>query len=356
MVPRTDVEQAVRGPPRRLRPGRRPRLRRLTPPPVRPARPSADPDADRRGYPKRVRAGSHRYPVRPMRIGIVGATGQVGGVMRAVLAERQFPVDELRLFASARSAGRRLPWGDGEIEVEDAETADYSGLDIVLFSAGGATSKALAPRVAEAGAVVVDNSSAWRMDPDVPARGARGQRPRPRLASPRTSSPTPTARRWSPCRCSSRSTPRPACARLVVSTYQAVSGGGLAGTGRARGADPQGRRRRPGARHVGQRGRAPGRREVPGAHRLQRHPLRRLPRRRRPATRPTRSRSSATRAARSSSSPTSRSSVTCVRVPVYTGHSLSINAPGSPTRSAPSRPAASWSRPRASSSPTSPRR
>ena len=76
-----------------------------------------------------------RYPVRPMRIGIVGATGQVGRVMRSILAERQYPVSQLRLFASSRSAGRRLPWGDGEIEVEDAETSDYSGLDVVLFSA-----------------------------------------------------------------------------------------------------------------------------------------------------------------------------------------------------------------------------
>src|SRR4051794_10507335 len=103
-----------------------------------------------------------------MRLGIVGATGQVGGVMRAVLAERQFPVTELRLFASSRSAGRRLPWADGEIEVEDAAAADYSGLDLVLFSAGATTSRALAPRVAETGAIVIDNSSAWRMDPEVP--------------------------------------------------------------------------------------------------------------------------------------------------------------------------------------------
>jgi aspartate-semialdehyde dehydrogenase len=88
--------------------------------------------------------------------------------MRAVLAERQFPVDDLRFFASERSAGRRLAWADRDIEVEDAATADYSGLDIVLMSAGGATSRTLAPRVAETGAVVVDNSSAWRMDPDVP--------------------------------------------------------------------------------------------------------------------------------------------------------------------------------------------
>src|SRR5689334_12425075 len=103
-----------------------------------------------------------------IRVGIVGATGQVGGVMRRVLAGRRFPLDELRLFASARSAGRTLPWRDSQVTVEDAATADYSGLDIVLFSAGKATAKELAPRVAATGAVVIDNSSAWRMDPDVP--------------------------------------------------------------------------------------------------------------------------------------------------------------------------------------------
>ena len=103
-----------------------------------------------------------------MKIGIVGATGQVGGVMRAVLAQRNVPVDELRLFASARSAGRALPFAGTEIVVEDAATADYRGLDMVLFSAGGSTSKVLAPTVAAAGPVVIDNSSAWRMDPDVP--------------------------------------------------------------------------------------------------------------------------------------------------------------------------------------------
>lgn len=81
-----------------------------------------------------------------MRIGIVGATGQVGGVMRGILAERNFPVEQLRLFASARSAGRTLPWQDTEITIEDAATADYSGLDIVLFSAGGSTSKRWPPR------------------------------------------------------------------------------------------------------------------------------------------------------------------------------------------------------------------
>ena len=89
-----------------------------------------------------------------MRVGIVGATGQVGAKMLEILAERGFPVDELRLFASARSAGRTLPWDGTEITVEDAAAADYSGLDIALFSAGKTTSKALAPKVAEAGAVV----------------------------------------------------------------------------------------------------------------------------------------------------------------------------------------------------------
>ncbi|KRE53857.1 aspartate-semialdehyde dehydrogenase [Phycicoccus sp. Soil748] len=103
-----------------------------------------------------------------MRVGVFGATGQVGSVMRALLAERAFPVDEIRFFASARSAGTTLPWAGGEVTVEDSATADFSGLDIALFSNGGAASKELAPRVAAAGAVVVDNSSAWRKDPEVP--------------------------------------------------------------------------------------------------------------------------------------------------------------------------------------------
>src|SRR3954468_21942094 len=103
-----------------------------------------------------------------LRVGVVGATGQVGGVMRQILAERNFPIGELRFFASARSAGSTLPWGDGEITVEDAATADPRGLDIALFSAGATTSRAQAPRFAEAGVTVVDNSSAWRLDPDVP--------------------------------------------------------------------------------------------------------------------------------------------------------------------------------------------
>ena len=81
-----------------------------------------------------------------MRVGVVGATGQVGSVMRSVLAERKFPVDEIRYFASARSVGRTLPWNGREIPVEDAAVADPSGLDIALFSAGATGSKALAER------------------------------------------------------------------------------------------------------------------------------------------------------------------------------------------------------------------
>ncbi|HMR13087.1 MAG TPA: aspartate-semialdehyde dehydrogenase [Arachnia sp.] len=103
-----------------------------------------------------------------MRVGVFGATGQVGGVMRRLLDERNYPVDEIRYFASARSAGKRLPWKDTEVVVEDIATADFSGLDVALFSAGGGTSKEYAPKVAAAGATVVDNSSAWRLDDRVP--------------------------------------------------------------------------------------------------------------------------------------------------------------------------------------------
>src|SRR3712207_275907 len=103
-----------------------------------------------------------------MNVGVVGATGQVGVAMRQILAERRFPVGDIRFFASARSGGTVLPYEGREITVEDASTADPRGLDIALFSAGATTSRALAPTFAEAGVLVVDNSSAFRMDPDVP--------------------------------------------------------------------------------------------------------------------------------------------------------------------------------------------
>src|ERR1700689_4909717 len=103
-----------------------------------------------------------------MRIAVIGATGQVGTVIRSVLAERAFPVDDIRFFASSRSAGRRLPWAGGEVDVEDAADADFAGIDLALMSTGAASSRELAPRLAAAGGVVIDNPSAWRMDPGVP--------------------------------------------------------------------------------------------------------------------------------------------------------------------------------------------
>ncbi|MFB7183529.1 aspartate-semialdehyde dehydrogenase [Streptomyces sp. NPDC056257] len=163
-----------------------------------------------------------------MRVGIVGATGQVGGVMRGILAERKFPVDELRLFASARSAGSTLEWEGREITIEDASTADYSGLDIVLFSAGGATSKALAEKVAAQGAVVIDNSSAWRKDPEVPLvvsevnPHAIKNRPKGIIANPNctTMAAMPVLRPLHD---------EAGLSALIATTYQAVSGSGLAG-------------------------------------------------------------------------------------------------------------------------------
>ncbi|MFF5142027.1 aspartate-semialdehyde dehydrogenase [Streptomyces sp. NPDC013157] len=159
-----------------------------------------------------------------MRVGIVGATGQVGTVMRRILAERNFPVTELRLFASARSAGTVL---DG-VTVEDAATADYTGLDIVLFSAGGATSKALAEKVAAQGAVVIDNSSAWRKDPEVPLvvsevnPHAIADRPKGIIANPNCT----TMAAMPVLKVLDREAGLEA---LVATTYQAVSGSGLAG-------------------------------------------------------------------------------------------------------------------------------
>ena len=163
-----------------------------------------------------------------LRIGVVGATGQVGGVMRALLAERKFPADEVRFFASARSAGKKLPWGDGEIVVEDASTADPSGLDIALFSAGATMSREQAPRFAAAGVTVIDNSSAWRKDPDVPlivseVNGELAKNP-PKgiIANPNctTMAAMPVLKPLHDAA---------GLQRLIVSSYQAVSGSGLAG-------------------------------------------------------------------------------------------------------------------------------
>ncbi len=169
---------------------------------------------------------------RPMHVGVVGATGQVGAAMRQILLERDFPLASIRFFSSARSAGTVLPFGDLEVIVEDAETADPSGLDLAIFSAGASASRALAPRFAAAGAIVVDNSSAWRMDPDVPLVVSEVN-------------PDAIGLAWSGARKGIIANPNcttmaampvlkalhdeAGLVRLIASTYQAVSGSGLAG-------------------------------------------------------------------------------------------------------------------------------
>ncbi|NBP41766.1 MAG: aspartate-semialdehyde dehydrogenase, partial [Actinobacteria bacterium] len=92
----------------------------------------------------------------------------VGSVMRTLLIERNFPATSVRFFASAKSAGSKIEFGGQKIEVEDASTADTSDLDIAIFSAGATTSRAIAEKYAKHGTIVIDNSSAWRMNPDVP--------------------------------------------------------------------------------------------------------------------------------------------------------------------------------------------
>jgi aspartate-semialdehyde dehydrogenase len=163
-----------------------------------------------------------------IRIGVVGATGQVGAVVRRLLDERDFPVAEIRYFASSRSAGTTLPWRDQEVVVEDAETADPSGLDVAIFSAGATMSRVQAPRFAAAGVLVIDNSSAWRMDPDVPLvvsevnPHALDEARKGIVANPNctTMAAMPVLKVLDA---------EAGLQRLIVSTYQAVSGAGLAG-------------------------------------------------------------------------------------------------------------------------------
>jgi aspartate-semialdehyde dehydrogenase len=164
-----------------------------------------------------------------MRVGVVGATGQVGMVMRDILVERGFPVDEMRFFASARSAGTTLDWRGRAITVEDAELADPSGLDVALFSAGAASSKVLAPKFAAAGVIVIDNSSAWRMHPEVPLvvpevnAHALDVLPLNIIANPNctTMAAMPVLKPLDR---------EAGLLSMVVSSYQATSGAGLAGS------------------------------------------------------------------------------------------------------------------------------
>ena len=165
---------------------------------------------------------------RPVRLAVVGATGQVGEVMRRLLLERDFPVEDIRFMASARSAGSTITWGDREVTVEDAGTADPSGVDIALFSAGATTSRALAPRFAAAGALVVDNSSAWRQDPDVPLVVSEVNPDAVRRATKGIiANPNCTTMAAMPVLKPLHD--EAVLVRIVASTYQAVSGSGILG-------------------------------------------------------------------------------------------------------------------------------
>jgi aspartate-semialdehyde dehydrogenase len=164
----------------------------------------------------------------PPHVGVVGATGLVGGMMRELLAERDFPLASLRLFASARSAGSKIDFQGQEIVVEDAATADFAGLDIVFFSAGGSTSRALAPKAAAAGAVVIDNSSAWRSDPDVPLVVAEVN-PHALANIPKGIVANPNCTTMAAMPVLKPLHDRAGLKRLTVSTYQAASGGGMEG-------------------------------------------------------------------------------------------------------------------------------
>ena len=163
-----------------------------------------------------------------MHVGVVGATGMVGTVMRQLLADRKYPLSSLRLFASARSAGSTVEWNGRTITIEDAATADPHGLDVVLFSAGASTSRALAERYAQAGATVIDNSSAWRMNPDVPLIVAEVNPEDVALAKKGIiANPNCTTMAAMPVLKPLHD--EAGLTRLIASTYQAVSGGGVAG-------------------------------------------------------------------------------------------------------------------------------
>lgn len=166
-----------------------------------------------------------------VRIGVVGATGQVGVAMRQILEERGFPAEEVRFFASARSAGTVLSFAGREITVEDAATADPSGLDIALFSAGATTSRALAPAFAEAGVIVVDNSSAFRRDPDIPlvVSEVNPEAIEPVVAAGQGIIANPNCTTMAAMPVLKPLHDEAGLVRLIASTYQAVSGSGVAG-------------------------------------------------------------------------------------------------------------------------------
>jgi len=162
-------------------------------------------------------------------IGVVGATGQVGQVMRTLLEERDFPATSVRFFASARSQGKKLPFRGQEIEVEDASTADPTGLDIALFSAGATMSRVQAPRFAASGVTVIDNSSAFRKDPDVPLVVSEVNFDRDAANRPKGIIANPNCTTMAAMPVLKVLHDEAQLVRLIVSSYQAVSGTGLAG-------------------------------------------------------------------------------------------------------------------------------
>src|SRR6185369_3340356 len=161
-------------------------------------------------------------------IAVVGATGQVGGVVLKLLAERRIDTSNLRAFASSRSAGTKVACADRMIVVEDAATADFRGIDYALFSAGATTSRAIAPLVAAVGAIVIDNSSAWRHDPDVPLVVSEVN-PHALRSIPKGIVANPNCTTMAAMPAIQPLHKESGLVRMIASTYQAVSGGGLAG-------------------------------------------------------------------------------------------------------------------------------
>ena len=259
-----------------------------------------------------------------MKIGVVGATGQVGGVMRRILVERNFPVSQIRFFASARSAGTTLEWKGEQITVEDAATADPSGLDIALFSSGATSSRELAPRFAAAGVIVIDNSSAWRMDPDVPLivsevnPGEISNVRKGIIANPNctTMAAMPVLKPLHD---------EAGLVRMIASTYQAVSGAGLAGVDEL---DKQVREVVDQARELTHDGSAvsfpaPGKFAKPIAFNVLPYAGKYIDDGLLETDEEQKLRYESRKIL---AIPSLRVSGTCVRVPVFTGHSLSINA------------------------------
>lgn len=163
-----------------------------------------------------------------LNIAVVGATGNVGTEMLTILEESDLDVAEVYAVASRRSIGRTVSYGDRELKCHDIETFDFSGVDIALMSAGGEASKKWSPIIAEKGAIVIDNSSAWRMDPDVPlvvpevnADAVVGCDKKGIIANPNCST-IQLVVALKPLH------DRATIKRVVVSTYQSVSGGGKA--------------------------------------------------------------------------------------------------------------------------------